>query len=186
MTLRRGFKAEAEREAARVRKELGLAPHDALDPSDLSEHMKVKVVDASTLVDIAELEELERIQAFSFSAATFEISGRKIIVFSPLRTTGRRNSDIAHELAHLMLKHELSEVRDLNGMPFRTCRPDEEEEATAFGGTLLLPRPLLLSAARRRATVDQLAAQYDVTTEMARFRYNSTGVTKQVAARTRR
>ncbi len=186
MTLRRGFKAEAEREAARVRKELGLASYDALDLTDIAEHMKVKVVDASTLVDIAELEELERIQAFSFSAATFEISGRKIIVFSPLRTTGRRNSDIAHELAHLMLKHELSEVRDLNGMPFRTCRPDEEEEATAFGGTLLLPRPLLLSAARRRATVDQLAAQYDVTTEMARFRYNSTGVTKQVAARTRR
>jgi IrrE N-terminal-like domain len=48
---------------------------------------------------------------------TFEISGRKIIVFSPLRTTGRRNSDIAHELAPLMLKHELPEVRDLNGKP---------------------------------------------------------------------
>jgi Zn-dependent peptidase ImmA (M78 family) len=185
VTLRRGFKAEAEREAARVRKELGLAPYDALDPADLAEHRKVRVVDASSLVAIAELEELERIQAFSFSAVTFEISGRSIIVFNPLRATGRRNSDIAHELAHLMLQHKLSEVRDLNGMPFRTCRPDEEEEATVFGGTLLLPRPLLLSAARRRATVDQIAAQYDVTTEMARFRYNSTGVARQVVARSR-
>lgn len=186
MTLRRGFKAEAEREATRVRKELGLAPHDALDPTYLAEHMKVKVVDASTLVDIRELDELERIQAFAFSAATFEISGRKIIVFSPLRSTGRRNSDIAHELAHIRLKHELSEVRDLDGIPFRTCRPDEEEEATAFGATLLLPRPLLLSAARRHATVEEIAAQYDVTTEMARFRYSSTGVTKQVSQSTRR
>lgn len=179
MTLRRGFKAEAERQAAHARKQLGLAPHDRLDPRDLAAHLRVSVVDASSLVDVAELEELERLQAFAFSAATFEIEDRKIIVVSPLRNSGRQNSDIAHELAHIMLKHDLAEIRDLNGIPFRTCRPDEEEEATTFGGTLLLPRPLLLSAARRRATIDQIASQYDVTIEMARFRFNSTGVAKQ-------
>lgn len=183
MTLRRGFKAEAEREAARVRKDLGLASHDRLDPRDLASHLGVSIVDAGDLVDIAELEELERLQAFAFSAATFEIGGRKIIVVSPLRNTGRQNSDIAHELAHVMLEHDLSEVREVDGMPFRTCEPDEEEEATAFGGTLLLPRPLLLSAARRRASIEQIAHQYDVTVEMARFRYNTTGVAKQAAAR---
>jgi Zn-dependent peptidase ImmA (M78 family) len=133
------------------------------------------------LVDVEELEELEHLQAFAFSAATFEIENRKIVVVSPLRNSGRQNSDIAHELAHLMLKHDLSEIREIDGMPFRTCKPDEEEEATAFGGTLLLPRPLLLSAARRRATVDQIATQYDVTVEMARFRFNTTGVAKQAA-----
>jgi len=183
VTLRRGFKAEAEREAARVRKELGLASHDRLDPRDLAQHLKVSVVNAGDLVDISDLEELERLQAFAFSAATFEIDDRRIIVVSPLRTPGRQNSDIAHELAHIMLKHDLAEIRELNGMPFRTCKPDEEEEATAFGGTLLLPRPLLLSAARRRTPVDQIAGQYDVTVEMARFRYNTTGVAKQVVSR---
>lgn len=180
MTLRRGFKAEAEREAARVRRELGLASHDRLDPRELASHLGVSIVVAAELVDVAELEELERLQAFAFSAATFEIEDRKIIVVSPLRNSGRQGSDIAHELAHVMLKHNLSEIRELDGMPFRTCKPDEEEEATAFGGTLLLPRPLLLSAARRRATIDQIASQYDVTVEMARFRYNATGVAKQV------
>lgn len=183
MTLRRGFKAEAEREAARVRKELGLASHDRLDPRDIASHLGVSIVDAAELVDVAELEELERLQAFAFSAATFEIEDRKIIVVSPLRNSGRQNSDIAHELAHVMLKHDLSEIRDIDGMPFRTCKPDEEEEATAFGGTLLLPRPLLLSAARRRASIEQIASQYDVTIEMARFRYNTTGVAKQAVAR---
>lgn len=166
----------------RVRKELGLAAHDRLDPRELAQHLKISVVDAGELVDVSELEELERLQAFAFSAATFKIEGKDIIVVSPLRNVGRQNSDIAHELAHVMLKHELSEVRELEGMPFRTCKPDEEEEATAFGGTLLLPRPLLLSAARRRATIDQIASQYDVTLEMARFRYNTTGVAKQAAA----
>lgn len=179
MTLRRGFKAEAEREAARVRKELGLASHDRLDPRDLAHYLGIAIVNAADLVDIVELEELERLQAFAFSAATFDIKKRKIIVVSPLRNSGRQNSDIAHELAHVMLKHQLSEIREIDGMPYRTCKPEEEEEATAFGGTLLLPRPLLLSAARRRATIDQIAHQYDVTVEMARFRYNTSGVGKQ-------
>lgn len=183
MTLRRGFKAEAEREAARVREELGLASHDRLDPRRLAQHLGISVIDAGDLVAVEELEELERLQAFAFSAATFNIDGRKIIVISPLRNTGRQNSDIAHELAHVLLKHDLSEIRELDGMPFRTCKPEEEEEATAFGGTLLLPRPLLLSAARRRATIDQIATQYDVTVEMARFRYNTTGVAKQTVYR---
>ncbi|WP_332642217.1 ImmA/IrrE family metallo-endopeptidase [Aeromicrobium sp.] len=166
-----------------MRKELGLAPHDPLDPRDLANHLDVAIVDASDLVDLAELEELERLQAFAFSAATFDIEGRKIVVVNPLRTTGRQNSDIAHELAHVLLAHDLSEIREIDGMPFRTCKPEEEEEATAFGGTLLLPRPLLLSAARRRASIEQIASQYDVTVEMARFRYNTTGVASQAVAR---
>ena len=183
MTLRRGFKAEAEREAVRVRKELGLASNDALDPRALAKHMNIVVVDASDLVSMDDLEELERLQAFAFSAATFEFDDRKVIVVNPIRNTGRQNSDIAHELAHVILNHDLSEVREIDGMPFRTCQPNEEEEATAFGGTLLLPRPLLESAARRKASVDQIASQYEVTTEMARFRYNTSGVARQFADR---
>jgi len=116
VTLRRGFEAEAEQEAARVRKDLGLAPHDRLDPRDLARHLGVSIVDAGELVNAAELEELERLQAFAFSAATFEIDDRKIIVVSPLRNTGRQNSDIAHELAHVMLQHDLSDIRDVDGM----------------------------------------------------------------------
>ena len=180
MTLKHGFKAQAERTAQKYRVELGLQQTDGLDPRVLAVHLNVAVVDASSLVALDDLEELERIQAYSFSAATFEIQDRKIIVVSPLRGTGRQNSDIAHELSHIALDHELSEVRELAGMPFRTCKPEEEEEATALGGTLLLPRDLLISAARRRATIEQIAEQFDVTVEMARYRYNSTGVAKQL------
>ncbi|MDN4640765.1 ImmA/IrrE family metallo-endopeptidase [Agreia sp. PsM10] len=181
MTLKHGFKAQSERTASKFRGELGLAASDALDPRVLAEHLGVAVVDAGSLIAVEELEELERIQAYSFSAATFDISARKIIVVSPLRSRGRQNSDIAHELSHVILDHDLSEVRELAGMPFRTCKPEEEEEATALGGALLLPRDLLMSAARRNATIEQIADQYLVTSEMARYRYNTTGVAKQVS-----
>ena len=180
MTLPHGFKARAERESLRFRSELGLAPTQALDVTRLAELRGVEIVSAAELIDVARLEELERIQAYSFSAATFNVKDRTFIVTSPLRTPPRQASDISHELAHIILEHELSEIREISGVPFRTCRPDEEEQATSFGGTLLLPRPLLISAARKGLGPQQIADKYNVTVEMARFRYNSTGVRNQV------
>jgi Zn-dependent peptidase ImmA (M78 family) len=103
------------------------------------------------------------------------------MVTSPLRPAARRASDIAQRgLSHLRLKHELSEIREIAGVSFRTCRPDEEEQAPTFGGTLLMPRPLLLAGARRGLGRQQIAEKYGVTVEIARFRYNSTGVKNQV------
>lgn len=180
MTLPRGFRAEAERKAVSLRKELGLQPNDPVDIIVLAEKLKVRVLSAEKLVEKEKLEELEGIQSFSFSAATFEVDHRHFIVTNPIRSPGRLSSDVAHELAHILLKHELNEVRELDGVSFRTCRPDEEEQATSWGGTILLPRPLLMSAARRGFTPEQIATNYNVTVEMARFRFNSTGVSKQV------
>jgi hypothetical protein len=139
VSLPRGFKANAERESLRLRRELGLAPTQALDVTRLAGHLGVEIISAGDLVDVTRLEELERIQAYSFSAATFEVAGRTFVVTSPLRAAPRQASDIAHEMSHLLLRHELSEIREVSGVPFRTCRPDEEEQATSFGGTLLLP-----------------------------------------------
>jgi Zn-dependent peptidase ImmA (M78 family) len=183
VTLPRGFKAAAERRAVAIREDLGLSAHDRLDMNQIAAHLKIKIVSASSLVEIVRLEELERLQAFAFSAVTFEISDKKIIVTNPLRADGRIASDIAHEISHILLKHELSEVTEFDGVPFRTCRPDEEEQATALGGTLLLPRPLLIRAASRGLGPEEIAAQYAVTVEMARYRYNATGVARQIGAR---
>ncbi|WP_375407419.1 ImmA/IrrE family metallo-endopeptidase [uncultured Amnibacterium sp.] len=180
MTLRRGFKTEAEKRAASVRAELGLAANDRLDPRDLALARGVAVVDADTLVPREQLEELEALQAYAFSAATFHIRDRTVIVVNNLHDIGRQNSDISHELSHVLLDHDLSEVRELNGMPFRTCRPEQEEEATTLGATLLLPRELLLSALRHRLTVAQIAVQYEVTPVMAKYRVNTTGVARQL------
>ena len=183
MTLPRGFKARAEREAVRLRQEMGRAAADPVLVTDLAEHLGVKIISAERLVDRARLEEIERLQTFAFSAATFDVRGQPVIVTNPLRTAGRRASDGAHELAHVLLKHELSELRELDGVLFRTCKPDEEEQATTFGGTLLLPRPLLMQAALRGSTPAEIAEACGVTVEMARYRFNTTGVARQVQRR---
>lgn len=182
MTLRRGFKAEAERRATDLRTKIGLAPAASATSEQLAAAAGITIVDAATLIDVERLVELENIQAFAFSACTFEIRERRIIVTNPLRSGGRRNSDVAHELSHVLLEHDLAEVRDVGGMFFRTCEPGEEEEATSLGGTLLLPRPLLLKAAAKGWGADEVAEMHGVTTEMARYRLNTTGVQRQVAA----
>ena len=127
------------------------------------------------------MSELERIQSFAFSACTFDVGGKRVIVFNPLRSEARQRSDVAHELSHLLLEHELTEIREVGGVPFRTCRADQEEEATTLGGALLLPRPLLLRAVARGMGVEDIARGYGVTTDMARFRLNTTGAARQLA-----
>lgn len=179
MTLKRGFKSSAERQALQLRTQLGLGDEDPIDVTELAKHLGVSIVSAEELIDVARLEELDRIQAFAFSACTFNLDGRHIIVVNPLRTPGRRASDIAHELSHIILAHELSEVVIINNTPFRTCRPNEEEEATTLGGTILLPRPLLLRAAKHGDSIADIAKYAGVTDEMARFRFNTTGVARQ-------
>lgn len=163
-----------------MRRELGLGPADGIDLRRVASMRGVRIVAADELVPREQLEELERIQAFAFSACTFDVAGNKVVVVNTLRSEARQASDIAHELSHLLLEHELSEIREIAGIPFRTCRSEQEEQATTLGGTLLLPRPLLLQAVGRGLGVEDIAREYGVTLEMARFRYNTTGVAKQV------
>jgi Zn-dependent peptidase ImmA (M78 family) len=187
VTLQRGFRTDAERLAAEVRRDLSLGPTDRIDLCEVASAHGVRIVAADELVPRKQLEELEAIQAFAFSACTFDLGKSKVVVVNPLRSEARQTSDIAHELSHLLLRHELSEIREIAGVPFRTCQPEQEEQATTLGGTLLLPRSLLLHAVARGLGVEDISHEYGVTLEMARFRYNTTGVAKQVQrARARR
>jgi Zn-dependent peptidase ImmA (M78 family) len=185
VTLPRGFKTNAEKTADELRSAIGALSDRNLDLNALAEHVGARIIAADELVPIERLQEIERLQAFGFSACTFDVKGRVVVVYNPIRKPDRRASDIAHELAHLILKHDLSEVQYLDGVPFRTCRPDQEEEATTLGGTILLPRKLLLAAARDGLTYQDLARRLVVTTDMARYRWNITGVERQLKVRSK-
>lgn len=186
MTLPRGFKTNAERTALQLRTAIAARDDRPLDLEALATHLGVRIVAADTLVPLERLQELERLQAFAFSACTFEIHDRPVVVYNPLRSPDRHASDVAHELGHIVLDHDVSEVQYIAGMPFRTCQPDQEEQATTFGGTLLLPRPVLLKAAKQGLSYTDVATRLGVTPEMARYRWNTTGVARQVAASRRR
>jgi Zn-dependent peptidase ImmA (M78 family) len=160
---------------------MGLRPHDLLDIRQLAKHLNVEVISADQLVDRARLEKLERLQPGAFSAATFHLPGGKtVVVYNPCNDDpGRTNSDLGHELAHILLDHDVREIQQLADHTFITCNPEQEEEATWLAGCLLLPRPLLLREAYTGTSSEAIAAKYQVSQHMARFRLNTSGVLLQ-------
>lgn len=180
--MRRGFKADAERLASSVRKEMGKRPGEHVNAVEFARYASAEVRCADELTSLAKLEQLDELQPGAFSACTFSIGDRHIVVYNPLATPGRTQSDIAHEMAHLLLNHSVKTVETIGGVSFFTCDSDEEQEANWLAGCLLLPRPLLLQAAKRGMDSAAIAEAYNVSEAMVAFRLRTTGVQRQLDA----
>ena len=180
MALRRGFKSEAERIARRVRADLGLSAAEPVAPELIAELLGIEVKAGDELIPRERFQELEDIQPGSFSACTLRPSpGCVVVVYNPLSSKPRRNSDVAHELAHTLLDHDLSLVQRLGAVTFLSCDPAQEEEAAWLSGCLLLPRALLLAEVRRGADARDIAKKHGVSERMAQYRLDVTGVVRQ-------
>lgn len=178
--MRRGFKAEAERLSGKVRGDLSLRPTDRLPLDLLGASVGAELRSAADLIQIERLVEIDNVQPGAFSACTFEIAQRRVIVWNPLSTPGRITSDIAHELSHLLLRHAVKDVQTIGDLTFFGCDPDEEQEANWLAGCLLLPRNLLSAQLRRGASTADLVEQYEVSSQMANYRIRATGLSRQM------
>ena len=185
--MRRGFKAWCERTANDYRQALGVAPAGALDPRVLASHLGVQVAtpeDIPTLSEASKRQLLE-IDADSWSAVTIADGDARLVILNSAHSDVRQNSDLAHELAHLILNHTTDQARlSREGLLFRgTFDREQEDEANWLGGCLLVPRDGLLKARFRTADVGALAAQFRVSTDMITWRLQTTGVLRQVGWR---
>lgn len=187
MPLRRGFKSEAERTVERVRSDLGLSAVVPIDPTELGQLLGVEIRAGDELIPRERFCDLDRIQSGAFSACTLQPSpGRLVVVYNPISGLPRRRSDLAHELAHILLDHKLSRIEKLGDMTFLSGDATQEEEANWLSGCLLLPRALLLNEIAKGSGAKDIAEKYDVSVEMASYRLNVTGVARQHKARRRR
>ena len=183
MALRRGFKSEAERIARGVRSDMSISAAKSVAPEDLATLLGIEIRAGDELVRHERFRELERIQPDSFSACTLRPSPeRVVIVYNPLSAKSRRRSDLAHELAHILLDHELSRLERLGDVTFFSCDAMQEEEAGWLSGCLLLPRALLLAETRRGVSAKEIARKCGVSEQMAQYRLNVTGVLRQKRA----
>ena len=183
MALRRGFKSEAERIARRVRSEMRLSAAQSVAPEVLAKLLGIEVRAGDELIPRTRFDELEEIQPNSFSACTLRPSpDRVVVVYNPLSAMSRQRSDLAHELAHILLDHELSRLERLGDVIFFSCDAIQEEEAAWLSGCLLLPRALLLAEVGRGASAKEIAEKCGVSERMAQYRLNVTGVVRQKQA----
>lgn len=181
MSLRRGFKAEAERLADGIRAEMGLRSADPAFPRAVAAHLGIEVRLGDELVGRERFIELEQIQPGAFFACTFRPTPeRTVVVLSPLSVETRQNSDLAHELAHIILEHDLSRLERVGNLTFFVCDSDQEEEAAWLSGCLLLPRPLLISQLKSGVGALDIAARLGVSEHMVTYRINVTGVRRQL------
>lgn len=180
--MRRGFKTEAERIAQDMRAATGKKTTDPLDAFELANHLGAQVRSADELTTVDKLEALEKLQPGAFSACTYTLNNKHVIVYNPLASPSRTQSDLAHEAAHILLGHALKEVHTLGGIAFFVCDPDEEQEANWLAGCLLLPRPLLLAAVRRGMNAGMIAQAFNVSEQMASFRLRTTAVERQLGS----
>ena len=96
------------------------------------------------------------------------------ILYNPLHAPVRRESNVMHELAHVLLRHAMVNFDPETGLPKR--RQSDEDEATYLGGCLQIPRRGLLWAVQREMTLPQIAMHFGASEEMVKFRSNVTGV----------
>src|SRR5437879_3631971 len=106
--LDRGFKTWAERTSASLRREMGLQGDAPLAPARLAEFLDVRLwtpYDVPGLSQTA-LDQLLIRDPKGWSAISCVLDGHDVVVYNPCHSSGRQASDIAHELAHVILNHE--------------------------------------------------------------------------------
>jgi len=110
-----------------------------------------------------------------------------VVIYNPGHSAGRQASDIAHELAHIILGHEPGKIvlSQDGSMVMRSFDLQQEEEANCLGWTILLPREALAAAVLARQSTPDIARLYGVSERLVQYRRGITGV-DIVASRTRR
>lgn len=183
--MQRGFKTQSEAWAVDLRRALDLNPQDPLAAEQLASHLGVFLVGPHDIpgMDAVTLWQLLSTDPSSWSALTISVGDQPVIIRNTEHAKTRQQSDLMHELAHLLCKHEPSMVLQISEFPYPLRDYDEEQEAEAswLGGCLQLPRPALLWAARRQLSEAAMVLHFGASVDLIRYRRQVTGVTRQLA-----
>lgn len=184
-SFKRGFKTWADKKAVEIRKDLGLKPHDALCAFDLIKHLQIPLFIPQDFkeLDQEHLDELLGNGKDHWSAATIPLSDSKsIIIHNPEHSFQRQQSNLMHELAHVIREHKVDpEIKEtgLAGL-LRHHNQEQEAEAIWFGGCLQLPREALIWALKQQMNESEISNHFNASEEMVKYRINITGVKKQI------
>jgi Zn-dependent peptidase ImmA (M78 family) len=180
--LKRGFKAEAEKISNRLRNELNLKPNDKLCAFDLANHLEVRVFIPKEL-GFSGQEEKKLLHTSGWSAFSSEKDGKYFIIHNNAHSDNRQQSNIMHELAHIICKHKIPpEKLKFHFLSTMRCfDPQQEAEAEHLGSVLQLPRDGLLYHLKKSKTTEEIANHFTASVKMTSFRINSSGLKRQLS-----
>lgn len=190
--LKRGFATKAEQLSIDYRAKLSLQAWSRLDALELADFLHIKVYSACDFIqDPEDLDKLAGINGFDncgWSALTMPTeAGNRIIIHNPFHSEARQQSDIMHELSHIICEHKQPENSLGQQVPFwmRTYDATQEAEANFLGAALLLSKACLFWALKREMAIDDIARHFVASIEMVNYRLNISGVAKQVTYKKR-
>lgn len=109
-------------------------------------------------------------QDCNFSALALIINDYRIIIYNGSHSLARQESDIMHELAHIICGH-LGDCLQLSAeIGLREYNYQYEQEAKWFGSVLQIPEKGLFKLAKDGYTTKQIATIYGASEEMATYR----------------
>jgi Zn-dependent peptidase ImmA (M78 family) len=178
--LRRGFKAEAERISACVRRDLELEEWDPICPWELAKLLEFNVVDLSEFEDrlpdqVAMMRSCTGPKGFS-ALTLFPDGDNPLIILNDGHGLPRQAADLAHELAHGLLLHSPENFgHGGRGKVDKIC----EAEASWLGPTLLVPGEAALRIARQETGLRTAARSYRVSEKLMEMRLQVTGARRR-------
>jgi hypothetical protein len=191
VSVKHGFKTQAKRIALEVREELDLGDTMPFDPRDWAALYGIPLL-SSAEIGCAEAT-IAMFHGSSYekwSAALIPNGNGHVIVYNASHVFVRFKSNVCHEAAHVLLEHpKIASIT--NGTRCANSK-EIEKEANELAGELLLPATAALRLARSGASDADIATEYEISHEMARWRMTSTGARiiaqrqRDAYARTRR
>jgi Zn-dependent peptidase ImmA (M78 family) len=164
-------------------------PIQPLRALDVAQHYDVIVWSPLDIrgISSADLHHLLNAGQEEWSGFTVRLNARHLIVVNAAQSGRRQNSVVMHELAHIILGHELTNaiITGAGHLVPSTYDQNQEDEAAWLGGTLLLPRPALLWMRRRRLSDEEAADHFAVSPDLLRWRIRMTGIDYQLTSAAR-
>jgi hypothetical protein len=181
--VRRGFKAHAEREALAYRDLCQVGVHDRLHARVLASYLGLELVHPQDIPGMTpEVLETLRRDSDSWSAMTLPSPTGGRLIYNPFHAPTRQESDILHEVAHVICGHEPSTIGVLpsSGLPLRGYDTEQEDEARWLGGCLQVPREALIACVATGMTAAAIAVRFGASQALVEWRIRQTGCDRQV------
>ena len=168
-----GFKAAADRIAVGLRRQMRLPAHVPMGVDALAARLGLRVLPLSSFADHSPgaVEQLVNLDVRAFSASLLRIGSARAILVNDGHSLGRRNSNVAHEIAHALLGHPPQPFDHINGRDFNQ---DVEDEATLLAGHILIPNAAALYIVRSGREADA-CDRYGVSKELLQWRLGTSG-----------
>jgi IrrE N-terminal-like domain len=179
--------------ALSLRRLAGLGPEALPDPWQLAPKVGLTVVDAQTVLSILDGDDRAHLldgAKHRWSGGVYPEplpDGTHLCILNPTHSRRCNKITLMEEIVHTYRNHCPSRlVIVADGVRVRDYDKAQEDEAYGVGAAVLLPWQPFFAGLNAGRTIEELAEQYDVTTDLVGYRIKITGAYHLYQARQRR